>query len=223
MLLRVAVLCCAALPIFAQAPVKVLLVTGGHDHEPTFYSVFAGHKELATNVNPHPVAYKSSLSKYDVVVLYDMVQELPAVQKDNLKAFAESGKGLVILHHALVSFNEWPWYRELTGGQYWEAKSTYKHDEDLDIEVATNHPVTRGLGKFRLNDETYKGMWMSEKNVVLLRTNNPTSDGPVAWVSPYTKSRVVAIQLGHGSLAHNNPNWQTLIRSAILWSAGRLK
>jgi len=42
-------------------------------------------------------------------------------------------------------------------------------------------------------------------------------------VSPYTKSRVVAIQLGHGPLAHKSPEWQTLVRNAILWSAGRLK
>ena len=103
---------------FAQAPLRVMLVTGGHDHEPTFYSAFIGQKDFVTNVNPHPVAYKNSLAKYDVIVLYDMVQEIPDAQKANLKAFAESGKGLVVLHHALVSFSEWPWYRELVGGQY---------------------------------------------------------------------------------------------------------
>jgi type 1 glutamine amidotransferase len=222
-MLRVAILSLLSLTAFAQNPVRVLLVTGGHDHEPTFYSVFAGQKDFTTNVNPHPVAYKGSLSKYDVIVMYDMVQELPAAQKDNLKAFAESGKGLVVLHHALVNFNDWPWYRELAGGQYSEKKSTYKHDVDLDIEAVRDHPVTRGLRKFRINDETYKGMWISDKNTVLLRTNDSTSDGPVAWVSPYMKSRVVSIQLGHGPLAHKSPEWQALVRNAILWSAGRLK
>lgn len=221
-MLRVVILYLFALAMFAQKPVRVLLVTGGHDHEPTFYSVFAGQKEFVTNVNPHPVAY-SSLSRYDVVVMYDMVQELPAAQKDNLKAFAESGKGVVVLHHALVSFNDWPWYRELVGGQYSEKTSTYKHDVDLEIESVGEHPITRGLRKFHINDETYKGMWISDQNTVLLRTNEPSSDGPVAWVSPYAKSRVVAIQLGHGPLAHKSPEWQALVRNAILWSAGRSK
>src|SRR3954471_15778773 len=108
----------------AQAPLKVLLVTGGHDHEPTFYSAFVGQKDFLTTVNPHPIAYKSSLARYDVVVMYDMIQDLPDAQKSNLQAFVESGKGLVVLHHALVNFNAWSWYRDMIGGQYWEKKST---------------------------------------------------------------------------------------------------
>jgi type 1 glutamine amidotransferase len=222
-MVRLVVLFLAGISAFAQAPLRVLLVTGGHDHEPSFYSVFAGQKDIVTNVNPHPVAYNGSLDRYDVIVLYDMVQEIPEPQKARLKAFVESGKGLVVLHHALVSFENWPWYRETTGAQYFEKKSTYKHDVELSIEPVTPHPITRGLGKFQINDETYKGMWISEQNTILLRTNDPTSDGPVAWISPYTKSRVVSIQLGHGSLAHKSPQWQTLVRNAMLWAGGRLQ
>jgi type 1 glutamine amidotransferase len=220
--MRFGVLLFACAAAFAQAPLKVMLVTGGHDHAPSFYSVFTEQKDMVTNVNPHPIAYKNSLAKYDVVVLYDMVDDLPEAQKSHLKAFAESGKGLVVLHHALVSFQDWPWYRETIGGQYLKT-STYSHDEELDIEAPDDHPITRGLGKFHLNDETYKGMWISDKSTVLLRTNNSTSDGPVAWVSPYTKSRVVVIQLGHGPSAHNNPQWRLVVHNAILWAGGRLK
>ena len=218
----VGVLLLACAGAFAQTPLKVMLITGGHDHAPTFYSVFNEQKDMVTNVNPHPVAYKNSLAKYDVAVLYDMVDDLPEDQKDHLRAFVESGKGLVVLHHSLVSFQDWPWYRETIGGQYLKT-STYKHDEELEIDPVGDHPITRGLGKFHIDDETYKGMWISDKNTVLLRTSNATSDGPVAWVSPYKKSRVVVIQLGHGPLAHNSPQWRTIVHNAILWSGGRLR
>ena len=67
------------------------------------------------------------------------------------------------------------------------------------------HPITAGLSPFNLTDETYKGMWISPAVKVLLKTDNPTSDGPVAWISPYEKSRVVCVQLGHDSKAHRNP------------------
>lgn len=221
--MRLALVCLACYSALAQEPLRVLLVTGGHDHEPSFYSVFNEQKDIVTNVNPHPVAYNGSLDRYDVVVLYDMVQDLPERQKDRLKAFVDAGKGLVVLHHAVVSFENWPWYRETIGAQYFEKKSTYKHDLDLDIEPVTAHPVTRGIGKFRVNDETYKGMWMSDKNIVLLRTNHPTSDGPVAWISPHAKSRVVTVQLGHSSLAHNSSDWRKLVRQAMLWAGGRLQ
>ena len=222
MISRLVILCVACLSAFGQAPLRALLVTGGHDHEPSFYAVFADHKDIATTINPHPVAYKGSLDRYDVIVLYDMVQDLPEQQKQRFRAFVESGKGLVVLHHALVSFENWPWYRETIGAQYLENKSTYKHDVAMTIEPVTPHPITRGLGKFEINDETYKGMWIAEKNTVLLRTADPTSDGPVAWVSPHGRSRVATIQLGHGRLAHQSAEWRRLVRNAILWTGGRL-
>ena len=65
-------------------------------------------------------------------------------------------------------------------------------------------------------------MWISPDVKVLLRTDAPTSDGPVAWISPYTKSRVVYIQLGHGESAHLYPAYRVLVQDAIRWTGGRL-
>jgi type 1 glutamine amidotransferase len=82
------------------------------------------------------------------------------------------------------------------------------------------HPVVDGVGKFEINDETYKGMWFSPHITVLVKTDHPTSDGPLVWVSPCRKSRVVCIELGHGRMAHMNPDYRRLVRNAILWAAG---
>jgi type 1 glutamine amidotransferase len=80
----------------------------------------------------------------------------------------------------------------------------------------------KGRSLYMLCDETYKGMWISPDVKVLLRTDNPTRDGPVAWISPYPKSRVVYIELGHGQTAHLHPAYRTLVQNAVRWSAGRL-
>jgi type 1 glutamine amidotransferase len=101
------------------------------------------------------------------------------------------------------------------------AASTFKHDEELFVRPAVSHLVIDSIGPIHLWDETYKGMWISPKSQILLTTDNPTSDGPVAWISPYPNSRVVYIQLGHGSAAHRHPAYQALVRNAILWTAGR--
>jgi type 1 glutamine amidotransferase len=45
----------------------------------------------------------------------------------------------------------------------------------------------------------------------------------VAWISPYTKSRVVYIQLGHGHGAFGHPSYRTIVHNAVLWADGRLK
>ena len=84
------------------------------------------------------------------------------------------------------------------------------------------HPITRGLGAIRIYDETYKDMWISGNVTVLMETDDPTSDGPVVWVCPYEKARVVYIELGHGPEAHVNPQFQELVRRAVLWVTGRL-
>jgi type 1 glutamine amidotransferase len=166
-----------------------------------------------------------------VLVLYDSIQNLDDRQRANLRAFVETpGKGLVALHHSVVDFYEWPWwYQEVVGGRYLLKAdgglpaSTYKHDEELRVTPVSKHPILRGVPPMHLWDETYKNMWISPKVEVLLKTDNPTSDGPVAWVSPYDKARVVCIQLGHGRTAHQYPAYQLLVRNAILWSAGKLE
>ncbi len=99
--------------------------------------------------------------------------------------------------------------------------STYKHDEELMVRVTAQHAVTAGIGALHLWDETYKGMWISPKVQVLLTTDNPTSDGPVAWISPYQKSRVVYVQLGHDRMAHVHPGYRALVWNAIRWAVGK--
>jgi type 1 glutamine amidotransferase len=215
--------------VLAQPPVRVLIVTGGHDHPPSFYSLFDDASFIAS-VNPHPAAFSEDFrQRADVLVLYDMIPNMAEEEKrNNLRAFVESGKGVVVLHHAIIDHQTWPWwYEEVVGGRYLlnpegeMPASTYKHEERVRVTVAKKHPVTEGLTDFVIEDETYKGMWISPKVQVLLTTDNPTSDGPVAWLGTYPKARVVYIQLGHGSLAHRNPNYQRLVHNAILWAAGR--
>jgi hypothetical protein len=43
----------------------------------------------------------------------------------------------------------------------------------------------------------------------------------VAWIGPSEKSRVVAIQPGHGKEAHENANCRRLVRNAIVWATAK--
>jgi hypothetical protein len=210
----------------ATGAVRVLLVTGGHDHDVEFYSAFEDER-IRTVVDPHPAAFSGSIVKRaDVLVLYDMLRTLDDKRRENLRAFVESGRGVVVLHHAIGDNVDWPWwYEEVVGGRYLfdefnGRKSSYRHDEAQTIKPVLDHPITKGIGAFGIFDETYKDLWISPKVRVLLRSDNPTSDGPVAWIGPHEKSRVVYIQLGHDRNAILNPNWQRLVRNAILWTAG---
>jgi type 1 glutamine amidotransferase len=211
---------------------RLLVVTGGHEYESSFYTVFEANGDWVwTHATSNREAFKSDLrGKYDALVLYDASQELEEAGRRNLQEFLESGKGLVVLHHAILDYGSWPWwYRDVVGGKYLlqpeggMAASTYMHDQDLIVQAARQHPITNGIGPIHIRDETYKGMWISPANEILLKTDNPTSDGPLAWVSPYAKSRVIYLALGHDSSAYRHPDYRMLVRNSILWSAGRLR
>jgi len=53
-----------ALPLVAAPPVRVLLVTGGHDHEPSLYALFDKDPEIQTTVDPHLKDPASCLESY---------------------------------------------------------------------------------------------------------------------------------------------------------------
>jgi len=206
---------------------RLLVVTGGHPYETSFYKLFDDF-EWSHAVSNVEAFRKDIRETCDVLVLYDMQNDLPEPGRRNLRDFVESGKGLVVLHHALDNYNNWPWWwREVVGGKY-QLKpdgnlpgSTYKHDQELIVRPAAKHPILAGIGEFHIQDETYKRLWISPEVKVLLTTDHPDSDGPVAWISPYAKSRVAVIQLGHDHWSHQHPAYRRLVKNAVNWGAGR--
>lgn len=214
----------------AEDPVRVLVVTGGHDYDPSFYTLFEGASGIRwRHALSNQEAFRSDLrASVDVLVLYDLSQDLDAAGRRNLQTFVESGKGLVVLHHALADYSSWEWWwKEVVGGRYvLKAEpdypaSTYQHDQWLEVSPVTAHPVVGDLGPMRFLDETYRQVWQAPGIQPLLKTANPTSDAIVAWISPWKKSRVVVLQPGHDHQSHRHPAYRRLVLNAILWSGGK--
>jgi hypothetical protein len=221
-----------ALPGPSTNGVRVLVITGGHDHEAAFYGLFDGYQDIGwPPVSDSTLAFKQDIrAKYDVLVLYDFTRDLDDKGKKNLRDFVESGKGVVVLHHGILNFQNWPWwYEEVVGGLYrLESKggipnSTVKFGEEHWITAAGRHPITDGITPFHVTDETYKGLFISPNIKPLLLTDNPTSDRTVAWIGPCTTSKVVFIQLGHDHLPFRHPSYRALVHNSILWTADKLK
>jgi hypothetical protein len=182
----------------------------------------------------HPAAHAwleaDRASSYDVLVLYDMWQPITETAKNNFLARLTEGKGLVALHHALANYQDWPDYTKTIGGRYLleprteagtnQRASTYLHDVQFQVEIADpNHPVTRGIPSFTIHDETYNHLDIQPTVHVLLTTKEPTSHPVIAWTTPHPSARVVCIQLGHDSLAYQNPHYRKLLAQAIHWAA----
>lgn len=217
---------------------RVLIVTGGHGFErKEFFEVFEANKGIEVTHAEHSkgtsdVYERRDLYSYDVVVLYDMVQNITEGQKAKFKGLFERGIGLVVMHHALVSYQpSWPEFERIIGGTYPEPadqrgrvteKFGYEHDVDVTVKiVAKEHPITAGLSDFELNDEIYWGFRTSADVTPLITTTHPKSGKPLAWARTEGRSRVAYIQLGHGPSAFKNENFRKLVGNAIEWAGKR--
>jgi len=215
--------------------IRVLLVTGGHPFERSqFFQLFETNSEISVQEVEHtnlpPFLKSDAATHYDVLVLYDYWQDISEDMKADFIARLKEGKGLVVLHHALCSYQDWAEYRRIVGGRYYLKKdlvdgiakepSTYEHGRQFEIRVADpNHPVTQGVKDFPMRDETYKGFDMTTDAHPLLTTDDPESSEVIAWSKTYEAARVVFIQSGHDHVAWDNPNYQRLLHQAIRWVA----
>ena len=215
---------------------KVLVVTGGHgfEQEP-FFKMFSDDAAIEFTAAEHAktnasVYDRDDLLSYDVVVLYDMVQKITDAQKAKFMALFDKGVGLVVLHHALGSYQAWPEYESIIGGRYQEPVPSkpgmvteavgWRHDVDFPVViVTTNHPVTAGLKDFPIHDEIYWGFRVGNDVTPLITTTHPKSGKPLGWARTQGKSRVVYLQLGHGKEAFENENCRRLVAQSIGWAA----
>jgi uncharacterized protein len=214
--------------VHADKKIKVLIVIGGHQFkaEP-FFKMFADNPEItytAAAQHTNAEAYdRDDLFSYDVVLLYDSPTHMSDAQRARFLQLFDKGIGVIVLHHAYLSYPMWDEYERIAGGKYVYqneqmingiTSSTYKGDVDIPVTViAKNHPVTAGLSDFVLHDELYSNMHMLNNSTVLLKNG----DQWLAWYRTEKKSRVVGTIVGHG--CYEDPNFQKLIAQSIRWVA----
>lgn len=227
----------AETPPAPPQPIRVLVVTGGHEYATNqFRKLFETLEGVTVQTAEHPNAHAlltaEAAKAWDVLVLYDMWQPITDEAKADFIARLKEGKGLVALHHSMANYQKWPEYERIIGGRYNLEKrtvdgaerpaSTYKHDVEFRVKVVNpQHPVTRGLADFDIHDETYGLFDVSPHAHALLATDEATSGRTIAWARTYEAARVVYIQLGHDQLAYENPDYRKLVGNAVRWVARR--
>lgn len=210
---------------------KILIITGGHDfEEKSFFEMFDSFQGLKydTIIQPRGNALLATpqIMEYSCLVFYDMFQEIDLNQKTAMLNLLDRGMGMVFLHHALVSYQDWPEFEKIIGGKYHlkpsngEPASTYKHDVDFTVKIVNgneNHPITEGLDDFQIHDEVYGSYSVGNHVTPLIQTDHPESTPTIGWSHRYKNSRIVYLQLGHDHFAYENNNYQTLVKRSILW------
>jgi type 1 glutamine amidotransferase len=215
-------------------PIRILVITGGHNYQvEQFNQMLAGlGGNITFTVAELPAAYDNLLpenrSKYDVLVFYHMWQQ---ITDEQAKVFADcisQGKPLVVLHHSICAYDDWPEYFNIIGGKYFHkptivkgkeyAACSYIHDLHFKVSISNpDHPVTKGIKEFEIFDETYKGYYVEDGVTPLLTTTEPSSNQVIGWTKNYGKARVVTLQSGHDVPTFENPNFRKLLKQSIEW------
>ncbi|HSY17600.1 MAG TPA: ThuA domain-containing protein [Candidatus Acidoferrales bacterium] len=222
---------CASPQQHADKKIKVLVLTGGHGFKAApFFQMFSNNPDITFTADKQVAAAEGydrpDLFSYDVVILYDSPSNITDAQKARFLALFDRGIGVVVLHHAYLSYPMWPEYERIAGGKYVYldaqitngiTSSTYKGNIDIPVIVATHHPITAGLKDFVLHDERYYNMHMAGNSTPLLKLK--TGGEWLAWYRTEKKSRVFGTILGHG--CYTDPNFQKLLAQAIRWTAKR--
>jgi uncharacterized protein len=215
-------------------PLRLLVVTGGHEFDASFWAIFKDRPEWKMEPRAHEPAdtctvYDRPIAQdFDAVLLYDMPRNITPAQQQNFLAIFDRGVGVVVLHHALAGLQQWPTFEEIIGlrmrekGEGGLPPYTYQHDVNFDLQrVEVKHPVLEGVPSFSVLDETYGRMYYHPDIQPLMVTNHATSIPVVVWSRRYKDSRLVMIQPGHGPQIFGIPHFQRLIANSIGWVSRR--
>ncbi len=182
------------------------------------------HVELSDTLDAYLDAER--LRGLDLIVQVWSMGHLTAEQEEGLLAAVAGGVGLAGWHGGLAdSFRERTTYQFMVGGQF-VAHPGNIIDFDVHIEDGV-HPISAGLGDFRMHSEQYY-LHVDPSNTVLATTtfsgeHLPWIAGcvmPVAWTRRWGEGRVFYCSLGHTLDDFNVPEAREIVRRGLLW-AGR--
>lgn len=210
--------------------IRVLLVGGGASHD---FDRWYKQEDVQTlqkgglatvEYTSDPSTILSKLKDIDVLYLSNNQPIADDATRKAIFAFVDAGKGLVLAHPALwYNWADWPEYNQkLVGG------GSKGHDKygPFEVTITQKHPVTKGVSAtFKLDDELYyfKPDAAGTPIEVLATAKAETSDKvfPSIFIVKYPKGRIVGIALGHDAKSHTIEPYQTLLRNAVQWAAGK--
>lgn len=215
---------------------NVAFVVGYHTYEVRELQDMLGGFDSVRFYVQHLEQFTSSSRQvrdsYDAVVFYTMEHRTPDGERpwyegdveDAMGHVGQSGQGIVVLHHSLLAFENWPAWKELTG-----LDPALYHDYRLDVAqgyhiVSDTHPITCGMQDFEMTDEVY----MCDRVApalgmeILVSSVDDVNMNAIAWTKTYRSCRVFCLQPGHGPSAYRHPSFQRLLHRGLLWTMREL-
>jgi type 1 glutamine amidotransferase len=245
----------------AKARRKVLFLAGDPSHGYGAHDHLAGSRLLAKSLNDSGLPIEANVSHYgwprdakafdgvDCVVMYGDGGDGHMVMKHlaEMDALAKKGVGVVCLHYA-VEIPKGPAGEKLLDwiGGYFEADWSVNPHWTAKFASLPDHPITRGVQPFEINDEWYYHMRFRDgmRGVTPILSDLPPRDSlsrpdgthsgnpqvrtavarkevqHVAWAAERDDGgRGFGFTGGHVHWNWADPNFRKLVLNAIAWCA----
>jgi uncharacterized protein len=228
-------------PPTSQPSFRVLAVTSrAKDHlqmiaraTPLLQQMAAQNGFAIDITNDDKVINVANLAKYQVFLqLQEAPFDMTADEQAALQRFIEQGHGWVGIHAAgltgrqflIPGMHYWQWFEDFLGGVIYSPHPKYQKGV-LVIEDHTS-PITQGLPDgMEISDEWYEFDHSPRPLVHVLahadestyKQNRPMGDHPMIWVNEKYR-RMVYIAIGHSPTLCDDPGYQRLLKSAIMWA-----
>ncbi|MFE0171252.1 ThuA domain-containing protein [Streptomyces sp. NPDC059002] len=177
----------------------------------------------------------AKLKDFDVIVMLQnsgMVWDTEA-QRDAMKKYVKSGKGVVALHNTLDMGVEdsFPWWDDLiNAGAHMPAHSPGVLKGTAKV-ADRSHPSTKGLPeRWERPEEWYNFDKNPRGDVHVLVTADETTynpggsamgaDHPISWCRGAEGGRVWATAMGHDKASYTEPAFREHVLGGIKWAAG---
>lgn len=133
--------------------------------------------------------------------------------EDAFLRYLQAGNGLLVIHSGTAGYEKLPILRGITGGAF------ASHPEQCEIKVIIEpqNPFNLNTASFTIFDEHYMMDLDDEKADVFLTTTSEHGTQPAGWTRTEGTGKVCVLTPGHNLEVWLQPDYQHLIRAAILW------
>jgi uncharacterized protein len=146
-----------------------------------------------------------------------------AAARAGLEGHLAAGGAVLGVHSSATSLTTMARWPAILGGRWVRGHSMHPAQSEASIRIsAVDHPITHGLGDFRIFDERYSYLETKPDITVLGEHSHDGLRHPLIWCRQTDRSRIVYDGLGHDTRSYDCPAHVDLLRRAARWLLGDL-
>jgi type 1 glutamine amidotransferase len=147
-----------------------------------------------------------------------------------IEQFLRGGGGLLAMHAAAISFDDWPQWADIVGSRWVWGQSGHAPYGDIEVrfDADDSQALGTGLPSFQCQDEVYENMTVAPDVQPLAQARNLTGSAghpgawaPVWWTRRWHGARIVYDALGHDAQSLDHPVHRQLLAQSVAWVLGQ--